>query len=94
MSFIAGVYTYREFVIVFLFASTVQQNDSDRTKTQVVRVLFCHFGLVSFMGFVTEHWHSCHVLFLYFECARAVRFLVCVPCFVLEHGVRIPDLIV
>ncbi len=24
---------------------------------------FCHFGLVSFMGFVTEPWHSRHVLF-------------------------------
>ncbi len=27
-----------------------------------------------------------------FECARAVRSLVCVPCFVLERGVRIPAL--
>ncbi len=24
---------------------------------------FCHFGLVSFMGFVTESWHSRHVRF-------------------------------
>ncbi len=24
---------------------------------------FCHFGLVSFMGFMTEPWHSRHVLF-------------------------------
>ncbi len=24
---------------------------------------FCHFGLMSFMGFVTEPWHSRHVLF-------------------------------
>ncbi len=27
-----------------------------------------------------------------FECARALRSLVCVPCFLLEHGVRIPAL--
>ncbi len=27
-----------------------------------------------------------------FECARAVRSLVCVPCFMLERGVRIPAL--
>ncbi len=27
-----------------------------------------------------------------FECARVVRSLVCVPCFVLERGVRIPTL--
>ncbi len=31
---------------------------------------FCHFGLVSFMGFVTEPWHSRHVLFLC-ECAAS-----------------------
>ncbi len=24
---------------------------------------FCHFGLMSFMGFVTEPWHYCHVMF-------------------------------
>ncbi len=27
-----------------------------------------------------------------FECARAVRSLVCMPCFMLERGVRIPPL--
>ncbi len=27
-----------------------------------------------------------------FECARAMRFLVCEPCFMLEHGVRTPAL--
>ncbi len=31
-------------------------------------------------------------MFSCFECARAVRSLVCVPCFVLERGVRIPAL--
>ncbi len=31
---------------------------------------FCHFGLVSFMGFVTEPWYSGHVLFLC-ECAAS-----------------------
>ncbi len=58
---------------------------------------FCHFGLVSFMGFVTESWHSRHVLFLC-ECAASA---VLEPCalssaclfFVLERGVRIPALI-
>ncbi len=36
---------------------------------------------------------SCfHVNVRGFDCARAVRSLVCVPCFVLERGVRIPAL--
>ncbi len=37
---------------------------------------FCHFGLVSFMGFVTEPWYSGHVLFL---CERAAS-NVLEPC--------------
>ncbi len=37
MSFIARyVYTYEEFVFM-TEASTVQQNDSDRTKTQIIK---------------------------------------------------------
>ncbi len=50
---------------------------------------FCHFGLVSFMAFVTEPWHSRHVLFL---CARAMHSLIYMPCFVIERGVWIPAL--
>ncbi len=39
MSFIARyVYTYKEFVFV-KEASTVQQNDSDMTKTQIIKKL-------------------------------------------------------
>ncbi len=49
---------------------------------------FCHFGLVSFMSFLTEPWHSrhCHVFMWVrgFECARAMRSLACVPCFELS----------
>ncbi len=33
---------------------------------------FCHFGLVSFMGFVTEPLHSRHVLFLHERAASSV----------------------
>ncbi len=55
---------------------------------------FCHFGLVSFMGFVTEPWHSCYVLFLC-ECAASSVLEPCAlsSCFVLERGVRIPALL-
>ncbi len=46
---------------------------------------FCHFGLVSFMGFVTESLTlpSCPVFMWVrgFGCARAVRSLVCMPFF-------------
>ncbi len=31
---------------------------------------FCHFGLVSFMGFMTVSWHSRHVLF---SCERVAQ---------------------
>ncbi len=47
-------------------------------------------------GFETEPWYSRHV---WISCERAassvlecVRSLVCVPCFMLERGVRIPAL--
>ncbi len=63
-----------------------------RGLARIVRVLSLWSGVN--YGFVTEPWHSCHVLFLCecagFECARALRSLVCVPCFVLERGVQIP----
>ncbi len=60
-------------------------------KQQVVRVLFCHFGLVGHsMGFVTEHWHSCHVLFLTSSVLEPCAFSSVLPCFVLEHGVSDP----
>ncbi len=57
---------------------------------------FCNFGLVSFMGFVIEPWHSRYVLFLC-ECAASS---VLEPCplsrlsvlFRLEYGVQIPAL--
>ncbi len=47
-------------------------------------------------GFVTEPWYDHHVrVFMWargLECARVARSLVCVPCFMLEHGVWIPAL--
>ncbi len=48
---------------------------------------FCHFGLMSFMGFVTEPWHYCHVMF---SRERAGFERAQMPCFVLERGVQIP----
>ncbi len=54
-----------------------------------VRVLSLRSSVIH--GFVTEPWYSHHVrVFMWargFECAR-----VCVPCFMLERGVRIPAL--
>ncbi len=59
-----------------------------------VRVLSLRSSIIH--GFVTEPWYSRHVLFSHerttFERARAVRSLICVPCFMLEHGGRIPAL--
>ncbi len=37
---------------------------------------FCHFGLVSLMGFVTEPWHSCHGLFSCEPCTLSSVYLV------------------
>ncbi len=59
-----------------------------------VRVLSLRSSVIH--GFVTEPWYSHHVrVFMWargFECAGVARSLVCVPCFMLEHGVWIPAL--
>ncbi len=55
---------------------------------------FGHFGPVSVMGFVTEPWHSRHVLFFMwlcgFECARAVALssACLVSCWSMVFGSR------
>ncbi len=66
-----------------------------RKKSYPLLSGFCHFCLVSFMGFVTEPWHSRYVLFLC-ECAASsvlehssLCALFCVGAWFSDPGTRV-----